>query len=151
MDATAPDGGDLGGAGAASAGPFVRERAAQRNQPVYPAYDGFLKNADGSYHAGLRLLQPQRRGGHHPAGAGQLVRPGPVDRQQPHVPHRPLAVSVRHGASGPEFDGKLRWTLTYAGTTTGRASTCCSRTGIWSKAPPSSPRSISPRCPRGSA
>ena len=28
-----------------SAGPAL----AQQNQPIYPAYDGFLKNADGSY------------------------------------------------------------------------------------------------------
>ena len=31
------------------AGPLVGLSYAQRNQPVYPAYDGYLKNPDGSY------------------------------------------------------------------------------------------------------
>ena len=31
------------------AAPMATGLSAQQNQPIYPAYDGFLKNPDGSY------------------------------------------------------------------------------------------------------
>ena len=97
----------------------LSELHAQRNQPIYPAYDGFLKNPDGSYtlsfgyfshNAELVTIQP---------GAENSFAPPPGDRMQP-VTFKPgqqrfQCVMVVN----PDFDGKMRWTLTYAGTTTG--------------------------------
>ena len=92
---------------------------AQRNQPVYPAYDGFLKNPDGSYTLSFAYFSHNAEPVTIPPGAGNSFTPDPADRQQP-TTFRPghwrfqCVIVV-----GPEFDGKLRWTLTYAGTTTG--------------------------------
>ena len=43
---------------------FAAPVAAQLNQPIYPAYDGYVANPDGSYTLSFALLQPQCRAGH---------------------------------------------------------------------------------------
>jgi hypothetical protein len=100
-------------------GPFLAGPQAQSNQPVYPAYDGYLKNPDGSYtlsfayfshNADLVTIAP---------GAANSFSPAPADRQQPTTfrpGHQRFQCII---VVGREFDGNLRWTLTYAGTTTG--------------------------------
>ena len=97
--------------------PFGRE--AQQNQPIYPAYDGFLKNADGSYTLSFAYFSHNADVVTMPPGAANSFAPDPADRMQPTVfkpgHWRFQCVMV----VGPEFDGKLRWTLNYAGTTTG--------------------------------
>ncbi len=92
---------------------------AQRNQPIYPAYDGYVKNADGSYTLSFAYFSHNAEVVAVPPGDANRFAPGPADRQQP-TTFRPghwrfQCVMV----VGPEFDGKLRWTLSYAGTTTG--------------------------------
>jgi PKD domain-containing protein len=92
---------------------------AQSNQPIYPAYDGFLKNPDGSYTLSFAYFSHNAEPVTIPAGPGNSFAPDPADRQHP--------TTFRPGhwrfqciiVVGPEFDGKLRWTLTYAGTSTG--------------------------------
>jgi hypothetical protein len=104
---------------AALAGPFIAVAHAQRNQPVYPAYDGYLKNPDGSYTLSFAYFSHNAEPVTIAPGAGNSFEPDPADRQHP--------TTFRPGhwrfqciiVVGPEFDGKLRWTLTYAGTTTG--------------------------------
>ena len=101
------------------AGPFVREAVAQRNQPVYPAYDGYIKNADGSYTVAFAYFNHNAEPVTIQPGPDNSFGPAPADRQQP-IPFRTghqrfQCVMVL----GPEFDGKLRWTLNYSGTTTG--------------------------------
>jgi len=101
-------------AGALPAGPD-----AQQNQPIYPAYDGFLKNPDGSYTLAFAYFSHNASVVDIPPGAANQFGPEPGDRSQPTVfkpgHWRFQCVMV----VGPEFDGKLRWTLSYAGTTTG--------------------------------
>jgi len=103
---------------AALAGPFLALPRAQRNQPIYPAYDGFVKNADGSYTLSFAYFSHNAEVVKIPPGADNTFEPTPGDRQQPTTFHpghnRFQCVMVVDSA----FDGKLRWTLTYAGTTT---------------------------------
>jgi hypothetical protein len=92
---------------------------AQRNQPIYPAYDGFVKNPDGSYTIAFAYFSHNAEIVTIPPGAANSFAPEPADRQQP-TTFKPghwrfQCVMV----VGPEFDGKVRWNLAYAGTTTG--------------------------------
>ncbi len=92
---------------------------AQRNQPIYPVYDGFLKNADGSYTLSFAYFSHNAEVVTIEPGEANSFTPDPIDRQQPTVfkpgHWRFQCVMV----VGPEFEGKLRWNLTYSGTTTG--------------------------------
>ena len=92
---------------------------AQQNQPIYPAYDGFLKNPDGSYTLSFAYFSHNADIVAIPPGPNNSFGPAPADRMQP--------TSFKPGhwrfqcvmVVGPEFDGKMKWTLGYAGTTTG--------------------------------
>jgi hypothetical protein len=100
------------------AGPLLAVPKAQRNQPIYPAYDGFLKNPDGSYTLSFAYFSHNAETVTIPPGPNNGFEPG-GDRQQPvtfHPGHwRFQCVMV----VPPDFDGKLVWNLSYAGTTTG--------------------------------
>ena len=93
--------------------------SAQLNQPIYPAYDGFLANPDGSYTLAFAYFSHNAETVTVTAGAQNSFTPSPLDRQQP------IAFKPGHWrfqcimVVGPDFDGKMRWTLTYAGVTTG--------------------------------
>lgn len=100
-------------------GPFTAGAAAQQNQPIYPAYDGFLRNPDGSYTLSFAYFSHNADTVTVAPGANNGFGPAPVDRMQPttfHPGHRRFQCVM---VVGPEFDGKMVWTLTYAGTTTG--------------------------------
>jgi hypothetical protein len=92
---------------------------AQQNQPVYPAYDGFLKNPDGSYTLAFAYFSHNASDVTIAPGANNSFAPTPGDRMQPtrfkpgHWRFQCVMVV------GPEFDGKMKWSLTYAGVTTG--------------------------------
>jgi hypothetical protein len=92
---------------------------AQRNQPIYPVYDGFLKNPDGSYTLSFAYFSHNAETVTIPPGPANQFVQAPADRMQPTVflpgHWRFQCVMV----VGPEFDGKLTWSLTYGGTTTG--------------------------------
>ena len=92
---------------------------AQTNQPIYPAYDGFLKNADGSYTISFGYFSHNAEPVTIAPGADNAFVPDPGDRQQPVIfkpgQWRFQCVMVVNA----DFAGKMRWTLTYAGTTTG--------------------------------
>lgn len=91
----------------------------QRGQPIYPAYDGFLKNPDGSYTLAFAYFSHNAEVVTIPPGPDNSFAPLPGDRQQPTVfkpgHHRFQCVMVVPA----DFDGKMRWSLTYAGTVTG--------------------------------
>ena len=92
---------------------------AQQNQPIYPVYDGFLKNPDGSYTLSFAYFSHNADVVAVPPGPNNGFIPAPGDRLQP-TTFKPghwrfQCVMV----VGPEFDGKMRWTLGYAGTSTG--------------------------------
>lgn len=99
--------------------PFVAVSSAQQNQPIYPAYEGYVKNPDGSYTLSFAYFSHNSEPVTIPPGENNSFAPAPADRNGP-TTFKPghwrfqCAMVV-----GPEFDGKLRWTLTYAGTTTG--------------------------------
>lgn len=91
---------------------------AQRGQPIYPVYDGFLKNPDGSFTLSFAYFSHNADEVTIPPGADNSFAPTPGDRQQPTVfkpgHWRFQCVMV----VGSDFDGKLRWTLNYGGTST---------------------------------
>ena len=93
--------------------------SAQLNQPIYPAYDGFLQNPDGSYTIAFAYFSHNAETVTVAPGVQNSFTPSPIDRQQP------IAFKPGHWrfqcimVVGPDFDGKMRWTLTYAGVTTG--------------------------------
>lgn len=93
--------------------------AAQQDQPIFPAYDGYLKNPDGSYTLSFAYFSHNAVTVTIAPGAHNEFAPAPADRQQP-MTFKPghwrfQCVMV----VGPDFDGTLTWTLAYAGTTTG--------------------------------
>lgn len=100
-------------------GLFLSSAAAQSQQPIYPAYDGFLKNPDGSYTLAFAYFSHNAEVVTIPAGPTNAFGPSPTDRQQPTVfkpgHWRFQCVMV----VGPEFDGRMVWNLAYAGTETG--------------------------------
>jgi hypothetical protein len=99
--------------------PWLTGLPAQQNQPIYPAYDGFLKNPDGSYTIAFAYFSHNADVVRVPPGVNNSFAPGPGDRMQP-TTFKPghwrfQCVMV----VGPDFDGKMKWTLTHAGVTTG--------------------------------
>ena len=99
--------------------PFLTGVRAQQNQPMYPADDGFLKNPDGSYTLAFAYFSHNAEPVTIAPGPGNVFAPTPGDRMQP-TTFKPghwrfQCVMV----VGPEFDGKMKWTLTYGGVTTG--------------------------------
>jgi hypothetical protein len=105
-------------AATSSAGVGMAARA-QINQPIYPVYDGFLKNPDGSYTLSFAYFSHNADPVTIDPGASNAFGPAPVDRMQPttfkpgHWRFQCVMVVP------PDFDGKMKWTLGYAGTTTG--------------------------------
>jgi hypothetical protein len=100
-------------------GPWLVAPRAQQNQPIYPVYDGFLKNADGSYTLSFAYFSHNADTVSIAPGPNNSFAPTPGDRMQPttFLPGHWRFQCVM--VVGPEFDGKMKWTLAYAGTTTG--------------------------------
>src|SRR5688500_20321428 len=99
--------------------PLISGLRAQQNQRIYPAYDGFVKNPDGSFTLAFAYFSHNADAITIPPGANNSFAPTPGDRMQP-TTFKPghwrfQCVMV----VGPDFDGKMKWTLTYGGTTTG--------------------------------
>jgi hypothetical protein len=92
---------------------------AQQNQPVYPAYDGFIKNGDGSYTIAFAYFSHNAEPVTIPPGPDNGFSPAPGDRMQPTTFQpghwRFQCVMVMP----PDFDGKLIWNVSYGGTKTG--------------------------------
>lgn len=100
-------------AAAALVSPGAGRAWAQQFQPIYPAYDGFVKNADGSYTIAFAYFSHNAETVTVPSGPGNMFSSGAANRMQPTVfkpgHWRFQCVMV----VGPEFDGKLSWNLTY--------------------------------------
>ncbi len=95
------------------------DATAQQNQPIYPAYDGFVKNADGSYTIAFAYFSHNSDAVTVAPGADNSFSQAPADRMQP-TTFRPghwrfQCVMV----VGADFDGKLSWNIAYAGKKTG--------------------------------
>jgi hypothetical protein len=93
--------------------------SAQQNQPIYPAYEGFVKNADGSYTIAFAYFSHNADPVTVPPGAANSFSPEPSDRMQPTIfkpgHWRFQCVMV----VGPDLAAKMRWTLSHAATTSG--------------------------------
>lgn len=92
---------------------------AQQNQPIYPAYDGFLKNPDGSYTLAFAYFSHNADTVTIAPGAANGFAPAPGDRMQPttFLPGHWRFQCVM--VVPPNFDGRMIWTLSYGGVTTG--------------------------------
>ena len=81
--------------------PMATGLSAQQNQPIYPAYDGFLKNPDGSYTLAFAYFSHNASDVTIAPGPNNSFAPTPGDRHAAdHLQARPLALSVRDGG-GP--------------------------------------------------
>ena len=91
---------------------------AQTNQPIYPVYDGYLVTEDGIHVIAYAYFSHNHETVTVALGTANAVSPAPADRLQPTTfrpgHHRFQCVMV----VGADFTGGLRWTLSYAGTTT---------------------------------
>jgi hypothetical protein len=93
--------------------------SAQQNQPIYPVYDGFLKNPDGSYTLSFAYFSHNADPVTIAPGNTNSFAPTPGDRMQP-TTFKPGHWRFQCVMVVPaDFDGKMRWTLTYGGVTTG--------------------------------
>lgn len=92
--------------------------AGQERQAIYPAYEGFTRNEDGSLTLSFAYFSHNSTAVTIAPGSENSFAPGPGDIGQPTTfqpgHHRWECVVVVE----PEFDGNLRWTLSHAGTTT---------------------------------
>lgn len=99
------------------AGLFARDAAAQASQPIYLQYDGFVKNKDRTYTLSFGYFNQNHVDVKVEPGEENTFIPGPVDRNQPVLflkgRHR-FACSIVVPA---DFDGKLQWTIRFAGKT----------------------------------
>lgn len=100
------------------AGPFTPRALAQNRHLVYPVYDGFVKNPDGTITLSFAYFSHNSEPVTIPPGPDNSMTPAPADRGQPttFLPghHRFQCIMV----VGPDFDGGIRWDLSYAGTST---------------------------------
>jgi hypothetical protein len=93
--------------------------SAQQNQPIYPVYDGFLKNPDGSYTLSFAYFSHNADPVTIAPGTTNSFAPTPGDRQQP-TTFKPGHWRFQCVMVVPaDFDGKMKWSLTYGGVTTG--------------------------------
>ncbi len=100
-------------------GPSAADSAAQQNQPIYPSYEGYMKNPDGTLTLSFGYYSHNAEVITVPNGPDNAFAPLPGDRQQPTV-FKPGHWEMQCVMVVPgNFDGKLVWTVTYAGKTTG--------------------------------
>ena len=57
--------------------------SAQQNQPIYPVYDGYIKNPDGSYTLSFAYFSHNANEVTIAPGANNSFGPTPADRLQP--------------------------------------------------------------------
>jgi hypothetical protein len=87
--------------------------SAQQNQPIYPAYDGFLQNPDGSYTLSFAYFSNNADVVTIAPGAANTFAPTPGNSQSRARSFRALAISMRDGRAG-ELRRQDGWTLTTA-------------------------------------
>ena len=105
----------LGLAGEADVGPSIW--ASQQPSSIYPVYDGYIENADGTLTLSFAYFSHNRIPITIPVGPDNAFAPGPADRGQPitFLPghHRWQCIVVVDEV----FDGDLRWSLSHQGET----------------------------------
>ena len=92
--------------------------AGQERQAIYPAYEGFTRNEDGSLTLSFAYFSHNSTPVTIPPGIENFFAPGRGNIGQPttfHPGHHRWECIV---VVEPEFDGNLRWTLSHAGITT---------------------------------
>ena len=90
----------------------------QAPDAVYPVYDGYVKNQDGSLTLSFAYFNHNRTPVTIPVGPDNSFMPGPVERGQTTTflsgHHRWQCIMV----VGPDFDGNLRWNVAHGATRT---------------------------------
>jgi hypothetical protein len=98
-------------------GLFGPDASAQASHPIHLQYDGYVKNKDGTYTLSFGYFNMNHVDVRIAPGDDNTFLPGPADRNQPILflrgRHR-FACSI---VVLPEFDGKLQWTVRFAGKT----------------------------------
>lgn len=93
------------------------EAGAQPNRPVYPVYEGYVPNDDGTAVLVFGYYNHNSVAVEIPASEANGFNPGPADRGQPAVfepgRHRNVCFVVLPG----DYEGNLAWTLTWAEST----------------------------------
>jgi hypothetical protein len=107
----------LGGAILMLVGSFASDAPAQASQPIFLQYDGFVKNKDGTYTLSFGYFSLNHVDVRIPPGEDNTFLPAPGDRNQAVLflkgRHRFTCSIVVPGG----FDGKLQWTVRFAGKT----------------------------------
>ena len=100
------------------AGSFVLRSRAQAGQPIYPEYEGYSENEDGTLTLSFGYFSHNSDPVTIPPGPDNSWSTATADRNQQTVfrpgHHRFTCSMVVDG----DWDGRLRWTLTYGGATT---------------------------------
>ena len=98
--------------------PLTMPATAQQSYSIYPVYDGYTKNSDGTLTLSFAYFSHNRETVTVPIGVDNAFSPGPPDRGQPETflpgHHRWQCIVVVDA----EFDGNLQWTITHRGETT---------------------------------
>ena len=88
---------------------------AQPTQPIYLQYDGFVHNKDGSYTLSFGYFNMNNVDVTVAPGEANGFNPGPADRNQPVKFVRGRHRFVCSMVMDKTFDGKLQWTVKFAG------------------------------------
>ena len=91
--------------------------AAQPTQPVYLQYDGFVKNTNGTLTLSYGYFNMNNVNVTVQPGDANGFTPGPVDRNQPITFLKGRHRFVCSMVVDKIFNGKLQWSVTFAGRT----------------------------------
>ena len=87
---------------------------AQPNRPIYPVYDGYVLNDDGTAVLVFGYYNHNSVAVEIPAGEANSFDPGPADRGQPTVFEPGRQRNVCLIVLPDDYEGNLGWTLTWA-------------------------------------
>jgi hypothetical protein len=91
--------------------------SAQPTQPIYLQYDGYVKNKNGTLTVSFGYFNMNNVDVTLQPGDANGFTPGPVDRNQPITFLKGRHRFVCSMVVDKSFDGKLQWTVTFAGRT----------------------------------
>ena len=94
---------------------FAAAGWAQPTRPIYPVYEGYVTNDDGTAILVFGYYNHNSVAVEIPAGEANGFDPGPADRKQPTVFEPGRQRNVCMIVLPADYEGNLRWTVTVAG------------------------------------
>ena len=91
--------------------------SAQPTRPIYPVYEGYVPNDDGTAVLVFGYFNHNAVAVEIPAGEANGFEPGPADRGQPTVFEPGRQRNVCLVVLPADYEGNLRWSVTVAGNT----------------------------------